>query len=79
MDGLDPLEFQLCVSGSALALCRDKEKWTDLIGLGFLDYAMVALRELPDSREHLRRVIVPVVLFIAFSSTVAHVRLLPPL
>lgn len=41
---------------------------------GVTDYAMVALRELPEDRIHLRRVIVPVVLFIAFASTIAHVR-----
>lgn len=38
-------------------------------------YAQVALRELPEDRTALRNAIVPIVYFIAFSSTLAHVRL----
>ena len=41
-------------------------------------YAMVALKELPQSRTHLRETIVPIVLFITFGSTFAHVRSLSP-
>lgn len=41
------------------------------------DYALLAVRELPDDRVHLRAVIVPVVFFVALASTIAHVRLLP--
>ena len=54
---------------------RKKERTDALVlGVSAVYYAMVAERELPESREHLRKVVVPVVLFIAFSSTIAHVR-----
>ena len=44
------------------------------IGVSAVYYAMVALKKLPQSRTHLRETIVPVVLFITFASTFAHVR-----
>lgn len=40
----------------------------------YSDYALLAEKELPEERVLLRKVIVPIVLFIALSSTVAHVR-----
>ncbi|KAM0748745.1 hypothetical protein T439DRAFT_328008 [Meredithblackwellia eburnea MCA 4105] len=46
--------------------------WFGPIGVSAVYYALLAVKELPDSREHLRSIILPVVLFIAFSSTVAH-------
>ncbi|KAL8292334.1 hypothetical protein RQP46_001800 [Phenoliferia psychrophenolica] len=46
--------------------------WFGPIGVSAVYYALLAERELPVERELLRKVIVPVVLFIALSSTVAH-------
>lgn len=37
------------------------------------DYAELALKELPEERERLRATVLPVVLFVALSSTVVHV------
>lgn len=37
-------------------------------------YAQLAIKELPAEREHLRTIILPVVLFVALSSTIVHVR-----
>lgn len=45
--------------------------------LSSADYAILALHILPADRKALRTVIFPVVLFIAMSSTIVHVRRLP--
>lgn len=47
--------------------------WYGPTAVGAIYYVMVCLRELPESRTHLREVIVPVVLFLVFASTVVHV------
>lgn len=48
--------------------------WFGPVGVGALFYIQVALREIPDdgTRTHLREVYNPVVLFIIFSSVLAH-------
>ncbi|KAL4402101.1 sodium:proton antiporter [Malassezia pachydermatis] len=48
--------------------------WFGPIGVGAVYYIEVALRAVPDdhTREHLRRVITPVVLFCVFSSVLTH-------
>ncbi|KAK4058794.1 hypothetical protein OIO90_000240 [Microbotryomycetes sp. JL221] len=46
--------------------------WFGPIGVSAVYYAELAYKELPEERERLRAVIGPVVLFIAFSSTVVH-------
>lgn len=38
---------------------------------------MVALRQLPEDRVHLRAVIAPIVYFMCLASTIAHVRSTP--
>lgn len=42
------------------------------IGVSGLYYAMVAMRELPEEREHLRQIVAPIVIFMGFGSIVAH-------
>lgn len=49
------------------------------MGVSALFYAALALRELPAERERLREVIVPVVLFLALSSTIVHGMTIPVL
>ncbi|KAK4705797.1 sodium/hydrogen antiporter, partial [Phenoliferia sp. Uapishka_3] len=46
--------------------------WFGPIGVSAVYYAILALKELPEDRVLLRQVILPVVLFIALTSTVAH-------
>ncbi|KAM0792364.1 hypothetical protein ACM66B_005044 [Microbotryomycetes sp. NB124-2] len=46
--------------------------WFGPIGVSAVYYAELCLKELPEDRERLRAVVVPVVLFVAFSSTIVH-------
>ena len=48
--------------------------WFGPIGVGAVYYIEVAIRKVPDdgTREHLRRVVAPVVMFCVFSSVLAH-------
>ncbi|WFD43975.1 hypothetical protein MPSI1_002640 [Malassezia psittaci] len=48
--------------------------WFGPIGVGAVYYIEVAIRKVPDdgTRDHLRRVVAPVVLFCVFSSVLAH-------
>ncbi|ORY61930.1 Sodium/hydrogen exchanger family-domain-containing protein [Leucosporidium creatinivorum] len=46
--------------------------WFGPIGVSGVYYAQLAIKELPEEREHLRTIILPVVLFVALSSTIVH-------
>lgn len=80
----DPLAVSLCFPSflsrnltdlHSRLLLFDRRRFGP-IGVSALYYAMLALHELPEDRAHLREVIVPIVLFMIFASTLAHVR--PP-
>jgi NhaP-type Na+/H+ or K+/H+ antiporter len=46
--------------------------WRPPVGVGAVYYAQVGLRRIPEDREHLRSVIVPVVYFIVLCSVIVH-------